>query len=278
MNEFLFTLSFVFIPLVTAVTFALVAPPLGATLSLRNEILLGIALPPVGSAVIAGAMLVGVSPDATVLLYILAAVALFLIMILLPLNVGKKRISMRRRELILAALFCIGNTLTLIFMALSPSVESHFKNLLQGEILAITKIEMIIAIVITLLLIVIGIKFRGVLFAYSLDEEGLRIKEKSYNTITILYRAAATLIITGGIILIGPLLTTSLLIIPAFFIEQRSRGLEHFMITSVIVGVLGTVAGFLISVRTDLPPAPVAVGAIMACGIGFHFLFKNRYK
>lgn len=276
MDEFLFTLSFAIIPLVTAVAFAFVAAPLGATLSLRNEILLGIALPPVGSSVIAGAMLVGVSPDATILLYILAAVALFLIMILLPLNVGKKRISMRRRELILAALFCIGNTLTLIFMALSPSVESHFKNLLQGELLAVTTLEMIITIVISLTLFVLGIKFRGILFAYSLDEEGLRITEKSYNTITILYRAAATLIITGGIILIGPLLTTSLLIIPAFFIEQRSRGLEHFIITSIIVGILGTVAGFLISVRTDLPPAPVAVCAIIACGIGVHIIYKNR--
>lgn len=276
MDEFLFTLSFAFIPLVTAVAFACIAPPLGATLSLRNEILLGIALPPVGSAVIAGAMLVGISPNATILLYILAAVALFLIMILLPLNVGKKRISMRRRELILAALFCIGNTLTLIFMALSPPVESHFKNLLQGEILAITKIEMIITIVIALILVLIGIKYRGVLFAYSLDEEGLRIKEKSYNIITALYRAVATLIITGGIILIGPLLTTSLLIIPAFFTEQRSQGLEHFMLTSIIVGILGTVAGFLISVRTDLPPAPVAVGAIILGGIGVHIVYKNR--
>ena len=276
MDEFLFTLSFAFIPLVTAVAFALVAPPLGATLSLRNEILLGIALPPVGSAVIAGAMLLGVSPDATILLYILAAVALFLIMILLPLNVGKKRISLRRRELILAALFCIGNTFTLIFMALSPSVESHFKNLLQGELLAVTTLEMIITIVTALTILVLGTKFRGILFSYSLDEEGLRITEKSYNFITILYRAAATLIITGGIILIGPLLTTSLLIIPAFFIEQRSKGLEHFIITSIIVGILGTVAGFLISVRTDLPPGPVAVCAIMACGIGVHFMYKNR--
>ena len=276
MDEFLLTLSFVLPPFVTAVAFAFVAPPLGATLSLRNEILLGIALPPVGSAVIAGAMLCGIPPDATILLYILAAVALFLIMILLPLNVGKKRISMRRRELILAALFCIGNTLTLIFMALSPPVESHFKNLLQGEILAVNNIEMIITIVVTLVLLVIGVTYRGILFAYSLDEEGLKIKEKSYNTITVLYRAAATLIITGGIVLIGPLLTTSLLIIPAFFIEQKSRGLEHFMITSGIVGVVGTIAGFLISVRTDLPPATVAVCAIIVCGIGFHFISKSR--
>lgn len=275
MSEYLFTLSFVLIPLCTAVTFAVVAPPLGATLSLRNEVLLGIALPPVGAAVIAGAMLAGVSPDATILLYIFAAVALFLIMILLPLNVGKKRISMRRRELILAALFCIGNTLTILFMALSPNVEAHFKNLLQGEILAVNVVELVITIIVALVLLCAGIRYRGVLYAYSLDEEGLKIKEKSYNTITIMYRAAATLIITGGIVLIGPLLTTSLLIVPAFFIEQRSRGLEQFMITSIVLGVLGTIIGFLLAVATDYPPAVVVVCAITVGGICIH-LFSRR--
>lgn len=270
MSEYLFTLSFVFIPLCTAVTFAVVAPPLGATLSLRNEILLGIALPPVGAAVIAGAMLLGVSPDAIIFLYIICASALFFIMIFLPLNVGKTRISMRRRELILAALFCLGNTLTLLFMAMSPHVESHFKNLLQGELLAVNTIELIITITIAFTLLAAGIKYRGVLYAYSLDEEGLKIKEKSYTTITVMYRAASTLIITGGIVLIGPLLTTSLLIVPAFFIEQRCRGLERFMITSILLGVSGTITGFLIAVATDLPPAVVVVCAVTIGGVCFH--------
>lgn len=276
MSEFFFTLSFALIPLLAAVTFAFVAPPLGATLSLRNEILLGIALPPVGAAVIAGSMFCGIDHESTILLYLITAVALFLIMIFLPLNVGMKRISLRRRELILAALFCIGNTLTLLFMSLSPHVESHFKNILQGELLAVSTIELILAGVVALALFIAGVKYRGLLFAYSLDEEGLRIKEKSYTTITVLYRAAATLIITGGIVLIGPLLTTSLLIVPAFFVEQRSRGLEQFMIATIVLGIVGTVVGFMLAVATDLPPAPVVVSAIMVGGVCFHFAMGNK--
>jgi ABC-type Mn2+/Zn2+ transport system permease subunit len=275
MNEFLFTLSFSLIPLSAACIFSLIAPPLGATLSLRNEILLGIALPPVGSAIIAGAVFAGVSPDATILLYILAAIAIFLVMILLPLNVGKKRISLRRRELILAALFCIGNTLVMIFMALSPRVEAHFKNLLQGELLTVTGIELIITAVLALTILVIGTAFRGVLYTFSLDEEGLRIKEESYLKITILYRAAATLIITGGIILIGPLLTTSLLIVPAFLTEQSSKGLDKFMVFTIVTGLLGTLTGFLCAVITDLPPAPVCVCGIIVFGFLFQMVSRN---
>ncbi len=275
MDEFLFTLSFSIIPLLTACIFSIMAPPLGATLSLRNEILLGIALPPVGSAVIAGAVFVGVSPEATVLLYLLAAAAIFLVMILLPLNVGKKRISLRRRELILAALFCIGNTLVMIFMALSPRVEAHFKNLLQGELLTVTGIELIITSVLAITILIIGMIFRGVLYAFSLDEEGLRIKEKSYIKITVLYRAAATLIITGGIILIGPLLTTSLLIVPAFLTERSCKGLDKFMLFTIITGLLGTLAGFICAVITDLPPAPVCVCGIIVFGFLFQIISGN---
>ncbi len=276
MDEFLFTLSFSIVPLITVNLFALVAPPLGATLSLRNEILLGIALPPVGSAVIAGAIFFGVSPDAIVLLYLLAAISIFLVMIVLPLNVGKKRISLRRRELILAALFCIGNTLVMVLMSISPRVEAHFRNLLQGELLAVTGIELTATAILTIILIVFGFLFRGVIYGYSLDEEGLRITEKSYTTITLSFRAVATLVITGGIILIGPLLTTSLLIVPAFLTERSCRGLDRFMVVVMGVGFFGSLLGFLLAVVTDLPPAPVSVCVIIAVGYISQLLFGRQ--
>ncbi len=272
MNEYFFTLSFTLIPLCTALAFACITPPLGATLSLRNEILLGISLPPVGSAVIALTMFCGIPPDAYLLHYLITALTLFLVVIVLPLNVGKKQISIRRRELILGALFCIGNMLTLLFMALSPRVESHFRNILQGELLAVTTMELTLTVVFSALFLVAGFKFRGVLYAYSLDEEGLKIKEKRYTVITLLYRAAATLVITGGIILIGPLLTTSLLIIPAFLSERHSRGLDRFMIITVVIGITGTISGFLISVARDLPPAPVIVCMLVLVGLLTRFL------
>ncbi len=275
MSEFFFTLSFFIFPLLTVCTFAIIAPPLGATLSLRNEILLGIALPPVGSAIIAGAIFIGVPPNATILLYILAALVIFFVMIFLPLNISKKRVSIRRRELILAALFCIGNTLVMIFMAISPRVEAHFKNLLQGELLTVSGIEYAITGIFALALLSYGLLNRGFLYAFSIDEEGLRIKEKSYVTITILYRAAATLVITGGIILIGPLLTTALLIVPPFLTERLCRGLDKFMILNMVLGLLGTVIGFLIAVLVNLPPAPVCVFTIIVLGIFFQWFGKK---
>jgi ABC-type Mn2+/Zn2+ transport system permease subunit len=124
-----------------------------------------------------------------------------------------------------------------------------------------------VTLVISVLLLIAAIRFRGYLYAYSLDEEGLRIKEKSYTTITILYRAAGTLVITGGLVLIGPLLTTSLLIVPAFLVERSSRGLDRFSWTVIAVGFTGTLSGFILAILVDLPPAPVAVSTIIVMGL-----------
>jgi len=272
MHEFMATISFSVIPLITVVIFSLITPPFGATLSLRNEILLGIALPPMGSAVIAAAVVAGVPSDATLLLYCITAVALFFLMIALPLNAGTKRISLRRRELILAGLFCFGNTLTMLFMSISPLAEAHFKYLLQGELLAVNTTELWITGALSALLFAAGIRYRGALYAYALDEEGLFIKERSYSTITILYRAVATLIITGGIILIGPLLTTSLLIVPAFLCERHCRGLDLFMSMVVGVGCIGAITGFFLAIFVDLPPAPVIVSMVIVFGFCVRFL------
>ena len=276
MHEFMATLSFSVIPLITVVIFSLITPPFGATLSLRNEILLGIALPPMGSAVIAGAVLAGVPSDATLLLYCITAVALFFCMIALPLNAGTKRVSLRRRELILAGLFCFGNTLTMLFMSISPQAEAHFKYLLQGELLAVNTTELWITGALSALLFAAGIRYRGALYAYALDEEGLFIKEKSYLMITILYRAVATLIITGGIILIGPLLTTSFLIVPAFLCERHCRGLDLFMSMVIGVGCIGAITGFFLAIFVDLPPAPVIVGMVIALGFCVRFLPSRK--
>ena len=56
MSDFFLVLAFAWIPFAGAALFALTAAPLGALLSLRDEVLLGLALPPVGAAAIVTAV------------------------------------------------------------------------------------------------------------------------------------------------------------------------------------------------------------------------------
>jgi ABC-type Mn2+/Zn2+ transport system permease subunit len=178
MAEFLSVLSFSMVPLVMLLLFSIITPPLGATLSLRNEILLGIALPPMGSAIIAAAIVAGVQSESTIALYGITALLLFLLMIVLPLGAAQGRISLRRRELVLAGLFCIGNAVTMLLMGISPLAEAHFRSLLQGELLAVSMAQLWAVAAACGLLLFALVRFRGALYAYALDEEGLFIREQ----------------------------------------------------------------------------------------------------
>ena len=280
MEEFLEIFEFVLLPFFTALHFAIITPPIGGLLSLRNETFLGITMPAVGTASIALALLLGVSIESTLMLYAMTGATIFLLMIFLPLGINKKSVDKRRREQILAALFCIGNTFMILAMGLSPDVDNHFKTVLQGEILAIMEVDFYTAAAVLSIFSIIGVRFRGFFYSYAIDEEFLFIQQTSYKRTVLLFRGAIACIITGGIILIGPLLTASFLILPAFFMESKAKSLSSFMIGLTLTGFLGTIIGFCGAVFWDIPPVPVIVCALIIITGIFRLLFYilKRYS
>ncbi|MFH1761598.1 MAG: metal ABC transporter permease [bacterium] len=277
MDNFLMVLSFSWLPFCTALLFSITTPPLGASLYLRNEVLLGLALPPVGSASVALAVLLGVPPESNGTLYLVAFITIFAVFMLLPLGTGKERVSLRRREIVLAAAFVLGNALTMLFMALSTNAEAHLKHLLNGELLAIGTIEFITTLIVTIIGISLGFYFRGMLIAFSLDEEALSIKSNHHQRIKIFYRLGAALVVTLGIILVGPILCTALLILPPLLAERKSTGIENYTFITVLIGFFGTAAGFICSIILDLPPSYIAVCGMVVIGVLIMF-FKNVLK
>ncbi len=265
-------LSFSAIPFVTALIFSLIAPPVGATLSLRDEMVSAIALPPAGSAIIALLIAFGIDPEQKLLLYPLTVLGLFGLMTFVQLYSQKSRSSSRYRSMILSALFVVSNTVVMIIMSLSTHVEALFKTMLQGELLAVSTPELIVTALFALLFIVVASLFRGFLYTFTLDSDLLKIQKLWYKRTLLFHRLLVTMIITGGIILIGPLLTTGLLIIPTFLIERYSVGLSRYMVTTMVVGVVGTALGLLASLLFDLPPAPVAVSGVILASVGGRYL------
>lgn len=89
MSDILLILAFTWIPFAGALSFSVAAAPLGAMLSLRDEILLGLALPPVGTAAIVAAVWVGVPDEATWALYLVAVAGILLVSLFLPRKNGR---------------------------------------------------------------------------------------------------------------------------------------------------------------------------------------------
>jgi ABC-type Mn2+/Zn2+ transport system permease subunit len=262
MSDFLAILQFSWIPLAGAACYALIAAPLGSLLSLRDEILLGLALPPVGAAGIVLAVTLGIDTEAALPLYAAAFASILLVSMLLP-GSEQHGASARWRAVLLAGIFCAGEAATLIMGAASARVEAHVQHMLRGEVLAMEQAELFGFIALTLGTLALAFRFRGLLYALALDQEGLIIRNGHQGRRTVLlFRVSGALIIAAGVISVGPLLTLGLLAIPTLLWERSAIGLGSLITGVIIIGLLGTISGFLLSITVDMPPVPVVIAAL----------------
>ncbi len=268
MDDFFLVLGFSALPLLAALLFSLITPPLGATLYLRHEVLFGIALPPAGALARAIGAALGLAEGDRYLLYALTFVFLMLLTWLLPLGMRGGRMPARRREIVLASVFALSGGLTMLVLALSPRAETYLHYILHGEILAVRTEELWVAGVAGLALIGLFLWRRKAVYAFCLDEESLFIRKNGYKRTVFAYRFSAVAVVSGGILLIGPMLMTTLLILPPL-LGEKSTGMDRYMGTVAAIGFFGTVIGFLAALWFDLPPSPVAAVSVAAAGLIF---------
>jgi len=254
MNDFLLVLSFSIFPILTTIIYATVIPPMGAILYLKNEVMLSIALPSFGSAVVAFCILIGVSEN-TIIQYVLVILFIFVMLNLLSI-VYEKAGSLKKRELLLAAVFISGNAFTYLFMAISPHVNANISHLLSGEVLAIQLNNCVLIFIVSALLLALAYPYRGVIYAFCLNEESFMINVRHYKWVIVAYRFILACWITSSILLIGPLLTTTLLILPPLFCEKVS-GMDRFFTMNIIIGVSSVTIGFITALIIDFPPTYV---------------------
>ena len=275
MADFWLVLQFSWVPFAGAACYALTAAPLGAALSLRDEILLGLALPPVGAAAIVLMVMLGVDPESSAPLYLAAVTAILVVSLLLP-GPRAQGGSERWRAVLLAGVFCAGEAATLLMGAASPRVEAHVHDMLRGEILALDTRELWGFMVLTALAVVVAYRYRGLLFALALDHESLVIKLGRRGEMAILgFRVAGALVIAAGVIWVGPLLTLGLLAVPTLLWEKRASRLNNLMGGVTVIGLTGVILGFTVSILLDMPPVPVVIVALFATG-GSAALFCGR--
>ena len=266
MSDFITVLQFTWIPFAGALFFSLTAAPLGALLSLRDEILLGLALPPVGAAAIVLAVMLGVDPDSSFILYASAVVAILLVSLVVPGRTGPSG-STRLRAIWLVGVFCAGQAASLLMGSASPRVEAHVHDMLRGEVLTMDRTELLGFVVLTVLALGLAFRFRGWLYSLALDQESLIIRHRAAGQrFVLLFRVAGALIIASGVIWVGPLLTLGFLAVPTLMWERRARGLGGLVLGVMLIGVLGTLLGFSGSIAADMPPVPMVVAALFATG------------
>lgn len=141
----------------------------------------------------------------------------------------------------------------------SPGFEADIKSYLFGSILSIEPGSVKLSIALSVAVITAVILLYNDLFALTYDEEFARssgMKTELYNKIMVLLTAVTVVL---GVHVVGTMLISSLIIIPAVTALQLRTGFKAMLISSVFFALFSVVSGILLSVRFDLPTGATIV-------------------
>ncbi|MGD0170091.1 MAG: metal ABC transporter permease [Smithella sp.] len=264
----IFNYEFVQRAFAAGILIAAVSSILGVFLVLRRFSLIGDGLAHITFGSVAFVMFLGVSP-----LYItLAALPIVMASSLAILKLThSKRIQ---GDAAIGVVSSVGIASGIILASLSNGYNIDLFSYLFGNILTVTRIELILSFIVFLTVAAIVIIFYNDFFAVTFDEELARtmgIKTTRINAILFLLTAVAAVL---AMKVAGIMLVSAMLILPPLTALQLSLSFRMTIIAAVFFSILSVICGIITAFLLNLP----AGGTIVIFNIGFLLFISGAKK
>lgn len=238
------------------------AAPVGVFLVMRRMSLMGDAL---SHAVLPGAavgyMLAGLS---------LPAIAFggFITGLIMAAGAGlATRFSLIKEDANFAAFYLSCLALGVILVSKNGS-NIDLLNLLFGSVLGVDKPSLLlIATVASMTLITLMLIYRPLLIE-SVDSTFLRIVKGQGGVWHIIFLMLVVINLVAGFQTLGTLMSVGLMMLPAICSRMWFSRMETLLIGSILIAVLASVVGLLLSFYIDIPSGPAV---ILICGVIYFF-------
>ncbi|HVF11426.1 MAG TPA: metal ABC transporter permease [Abditibacteriaceae bacterium] len=236
--------------LIAGIIMALLCSYLGIYVVLKRIVFVGVALAEVSSTGIALAILLGFAPLLGAMGFMLLGVTL------LSIHWSPRRVP---HESYIGIIYAVAAALSVLFLAKSPTGETHMLKLLQGDVLTVSMAEtwqMVFAFAVVALLHAL---FSKEFLIVSFDRDAAS---------TLGFRAAAwnyLLFLTIGVTIAfsirtaGVLVASTMLILPAATALLVTHHLRRAWLLAPLLGALPVVAGLHFSFVWDLPSSALIV-------------------
>jgi zinc transport system permease protein len=169
--------------------------------------------------------------------------------------VGIGRIKRRggiQSDVIIGLFWSLGMALGIVFIALMPGYPPDMNSYLFGNILSVTKSDLYLMMVITLIVILVVVILFHDLKAYLFDEEfasiiGIKTAFLEYLLLILIAATVVVLIRVAGIILVLALLTA-----PAATAAIFTKTLKNRMVYAIMFGSIYCIVGLWISYNMNI--------------------------
>ncbi len=249
-------LEFLLLPLFAGLGIALVAGPLGAFVVWRRMAYFGDTL--------AHAALLGIALGIVLSINVNVAVIFgcgTLAMILLALQHNRTLATDTLLGILSHSTLAVG----LIIVSLLPGQSINIQSYLFGDLLAVGMTDVITVYGICgVVLLVLCLLWRQFL-AITVQEELAYVEGIPVTRLKAILMVLMALVIAIAMKIVGVLLITALLIIPAAAARRLSHSPEAMAIIAAIIGMMAVVGGIASSATWDTPTGPSVVVAALVC-------------
>ncbi len=175
---------------------------------------------------------------------------------------GLRRIPNKvTREVIIGCVYVVATALAIVILSRTQQGMEELKSLFNGNILWVNWNEILLTGIVYMLLAI----FHGVFYKqfYILSFAGDKEQPHSYSFLwEFLFFVSFAITITLAVTVAGVLLVFAFLIIPAFSASLFKASLPVRLLLGWLLGLLGSVAGLLLSYTFDLPTGATMVSVM----------------
>lgn len=147
-------------------------------------------------------------------------------------------------------------TVALTFL---PNVRVDLMGYLFGDILAVTVTDIVLTWVLAVLVLVSMLWLWRPLLALTVHAELAKVEGIRVGWVGTAYMLLVALVVAVAMKVVGVLLLTALLIIPAAISRRFARSPEQMAVLAVVFGILSLFGGMLVSLQLDTPTGPSIV-------------------
>lgn len=261
----MFSFPFMQRALVAGVLVSLCAALLGVSLVLKRYSMIGDGLSHVSFGALAIAVALGVTP-----LWFSIPVVILAAFLLLRVADNPRWNS----DAAIAAMSASSLAIGILVISRTTGMTTDVDNYMFGSVLAMSKTDVALSVVLCLAVLVLFILFYHKLFAVTFDESFSRatgLKAERYNTLLAILTA---LTIVLGMRMMGAMLISSLVIFPALTAMRLFRSFRGVVVCAAVTSVVCFCAGLTISFAFSTPVGATVVAAdlavfLVSCLIGF---------
>ena len=261
----MFSFPFMQRALVAGVLVSLCAALLGVSLVLKRYSMIGDGLSHVSFGALAIAVALGVTP-----LWFSIPVVILAAFLLLRVADNPRWNS----DAAIAAMSASSLAIGILVISRTTGMTTDVDNYMFGSVLAMSKTDVALSVILCLAVLVLFVLFYHKLFAVTFDESFSRatgLKVERYNTLLAILTA---LTIVLGMRMMGAMLISSLVIFPALTAMRLFRSFRGVVVCAAVTSVVCFCAGLTISFAFSTPVGATVVAAdlavfLVSCLIGF---------